>query len=499
MVAEVADDGSFRIVTREREPVRLGSGGGDMKHLSDDAIDRGIASLTRFRHIAEQWDAEITAMATSAVREAVNREDFVRRARTEANVEVEVISGTEEARLIHLGVLQSVAVDDSRHLVVDLGGGSTEFIVGEQARPLLLRSLKLGAIRLTDRFFPGGTVDDAGIEACRHYIRGFLSTTILEIGALAPSIAIASSGTAETLASLAGSEEHLDAEKLSELTRRILAAKDPKTRLADLDIDERRSDIIVGGAVLLEEITSAAGIERWEIADLALRAGIVFDLINRDRVGDGLHRLTDLRRQSVLTVAERFEEDIDHAEHTTDLALELFDAIDELHGLSEDDRDLLEAAGLLHDIGLYIAHSAHHRHSYYLVRHAEQLAGFTDHQTELIAQIARYHRKSAPKPKHPEWASLESEDQNRVKTMAAILRIAIGLDRGDRTVIQRVEARWTKRKLTVIARTRTGTDAGLEAYSANARASLLAEVVGKRVEVIVEPDVALRRMHPSDH
>lgn len=498
MVAQVRDDGSFRVVTREKEPVRLGSGPGDMKLLTDDAIDRGIECLTRFRQIGEQWDAELLAMATSAVREATNRDVFVDRALDEAGIEVEVISGTEEARLIHLGVLQAVPVGGRRHLVVDIGGGSTEFIVGDGTRPLLLRSVKLGAIRLTDRFFPGGLVNERAVEACRLYVRGFLSSVVREIESLDPSMAIASSGTAETLAAMAGSAERLTASGLASVTDMILAEPTADDRRVNLGIEPRRSDIIAAGAILLSEITKSIGVDDWEISELALRAGIIFDVSHRNRSDGGLHRLADLRRQSVITVAERFHEDIDHAEHITDLALELFDAIADVHGLGEDDRDLLEAAGLLHNVGLYVAHSAHHKHSYYLIRHAEQLAGFTEHETELIAQVARYHRKSGPKAKHTEWEALPTSDQSLVTWLAAILRVAIGLDRGDRTVVHRVEAEVSSETLQISARVRPAVNADLEIYSARSRAQLLSDVSGRKVTVSALADDALSRTHPSD-
>jgi len=497
MVAELRDDGSFRILTREKETIRLGSGGGDMKHLSSSAMDRGIEALGRFRHIAEQWNAELTALATSAVREARNRSEFLTRARLEAGVDVEIISGIEEARLIHLGVLQAVPVGDRRHLVVDIGGGSTEFIVGDGTTPLLLRSMKLGAIRLTDRFFPGGVTSDDSVDACRHYIRGFLTTAASAIVDLDPKLAIACSGTAETLASLCGSSERLDATDLAAITATLVATRRPERRMTKLGVDERRSDIIAAGAVLLDEITRSLDVETWHISQLALREGIVFDLASRAKTADALHRLNDLRRQSVITVAERYKEDVDHAEHITDLVLELFDATVEIHRLGTNERDILEAAALLHNIGLYVAHSAHHRHSYYLIRNTEQLAGFTEHETELMAQVARYHRKSAPKPKHSEWAALSTTDQATVEMLAALLRVGIGLDRGDRSIIQRVEVDVAESSLTIRARTRPGVDADLEIYSASSRATLLAKLTGREVTVVAEPDESLLQAHPS--
>ena len=149
---------AFEVIAREKEMVRLGSGGGNMKRLAPDAIDRGVAALDRLARIAAVHDADIHSVATSAVREAENAQEFLDRARTEAGVEVDVISGVEEARLIHLGVLQAVPVFDRRILLVDIGGGSTELLIGEKGETLAARSFKLGAVRLTDRFFPGGNV-----------------------------------------------------------------------------------------------------------------------------------------------------------------------------------------------------------------------------------------------------------------------------------------------------------------------------------------------------
>ncbi|MCB0989385.1 MAG: Ppx/GppA family phosphatase [Acidimicrobiales bacterium] len=482
MVAATLDDGSFRILTREKEPVRLGSGGGDMKRLSPDAIDRGIECLTRFAAIAGQWDAELHAYATSAVREAKNRDDFIYRAMAEAGVEVEVISGAEEARLIHLGVIQSVPVD-RRHLVVDIGGGSTEFVVADSAQPMLTRSLKLGAIRLTDRFFPGGVCDEKSTLACRRYVRSFITPLTAEIGLLDPGLHIASSGTAETLAVMAGRPEVLDSSDLASLTDQLVSST-PKQRLAMSGLDERRKDIIAAGAVLLDEITRSLGIQQWTISELALRAGIVLDISQRRTGGTTLHHLSDLRRESALTVARRYEEDVEHAEHITDLALELFDDLTVWHGLGADERDLLETAGLLHNIGVFVSHSAHHKHSQYLILNTEQLAGFTEHERNLVAQVARYHRKSAPKAKHVEFSELAERDRWIVQVLASILRVAIGLDRSARRVVRSVAAHIEDQTISIDASVDPEQDAELEIYSAASRADLLEKLSKRRVEVV---------------
>ncbi len=483
MVAEVLDDGSFRVLTREKEPVRLGSGGGDMKRLGDDAITRGVDAMRRFAAIASQFDAPIHAYATSAVREARNRDEFVSRVRNEVGVRVEVIPGPEEARLIHLGVRQAVAVGDATHLVVDIGGGSTEFVVAGPDGTQLLRSTKLGAIRLTDRFFPDGVHSEEGEAACRDHIRSALGPIVDRIVELAPTLWIASSGTAETLALAAGDPERLSAKALHELTPPLLAAK-PAKRRAFEGIDERRQDIIAGGAVLLDEITSLCHVQEWTISPLALRAGIVIDLIDREGQSDANHHLDELRRTSALAVARRYHEDLAHAEHVTDLALELFDELAELHRQPSAARDLLEAAGLLHNIGVFVAHSAHHKHSQYLIRHDEQLAGFTDRERDIVSLVARYHRKSAPKQKHPEFAALEADDQDVIRHLAAVLRIAIGLDRSGRRHVRRiVSATVDDDSIAIEVEVPPDVSPQMELHSARARSAMAAELHGRAVTI----------------
>ena len=197
VLARSVGDERFETLTREKEVVRLGHGGGDMKELAPDAIDRGVACLRRMRGIADSYGATVRAVATSAVREAANAADFLRRAKEEADFDVEVISGVEEARLIHLGVLQAVPAYDERLLLIDIGGGSTEVLIGQQAEVLAARSFKLGAVRLTDRFFPGGTVSPKALRACRQYVRDVLSHFQREVDQLGFEVAVGSSGTAE--------------------------------------------------------------------------------------------------------------------------------------------------------------------------------------------------------------------------------------------------------------------------------------------------------------
>ncbi len=493
LIARVDADGRFDVIAKEKEMVRLGSGSGDMRELSRDAMDRGIAALGRFRQIAESFGAELTAVATSALREAQNRAEFIERARRDAGVSIDVISGVEEARLIHLGVLQALPVFSEQILVVDIGGGSTEFVVGQERDLRSAHSTKLGAIRLTDRFFPDGRSKPKAVKECRTYVRSFLVPTIRRLRDHRPFQAVGSSGTINTVARMvvagrggdplaATNGVVFDRGELAAVVDLVLAAPKPAQRVELEGLDEKRRDIIVGGIVLLEQIFDALDIEDMVVSEAALREGVLLDLVERSSA-PSFHHLSNIRRGSVLRMAALYHEDIGHIERATDLALELFDATLELHGLELDARDLLEAAGMLHNVGLFVSHAAHHKHSYYVIKHSDQLAGFTDREIELIAQIARYHRKSEPKPSHREFQELDAAGQRIVRILAGVLRIAIALDRTRQGGVGDLEVTITKKAISIEVNVDPRLDYSLEQYTVAQRTGLLGRALDRAVEV----------------
>ncbi|MBK5332847.1 MAG: Ppx/GppA family phosphatase [Ilumatobacteraceae bacterium] len=495
VVARLLDNG-YDIVTREKETVRLGHGGGDMKELSADAIDRGISSLRRMQRIAASHDAKVRAVATSAVREAANADVFLTRARREAKIDVEVISGLEESRLIHLGVLQAVPVFDQRIILVDIGGGSTEVLVGERGETLAARSFKLGAVRLTDRFFPGGTTSNESVRDCRSYARSILATFEREVEDFGFDVAIASSGTAETIARMVHAARddtplhtfnrfEFTVNELQSVIESLLKKKTSDDRRGVPGLDPARADIIVAGALVLESVADIFGIKRFVFSEAALREGVLLDTIARLQ-GGALHHLRDVSRNSIRALAERCDDDLTHSAHVATLALQLFDSTEPQHGLPTEAREYLEAGALLANVGLVISHSKHHLHSYYVVRNSE-LTGLTDAEIEIIAQIARYHRKSAPKASHAEFGRLSPEDQRLVKTLAGILRVAIGLDRSHDGRVRSVMAQMRNDRLVVEAVAKRGKEISLELYTANERSDLLEEVLGKRVGIVAAP------------
>ncbi|MGH9211180.1 MAG: exopolyphosphatase [Acidimicrobiales bacterium] len=488
----------FEVIEREREMVRLGSSGGDMKWLDDAAMDRGIAVLDRFRQLAGVHGARLRVVATSAVREAENRSDFLRRAKDEAQVDVEVISGFEEARLIHLGVLQAVPVFDRRVLVCDIGGGSTELVVGHMGDVLASRSMKLGAIRLTQRFFPEGRRTNDAVEACRRFVQVTLASFAREVRRLGWEVAVGSSGTIGAICEVVAAHRDeprprtfnnftVHCDEIKAAMARLLAAKTAKARTKVPGLDARRADIILGGGLVLEQVVAELGIEELTFSDYALREGVLLDTWQRAH-GGSLHHLSDLRRRSVVHLVDTMDEDPAHSRQVARLALELFDGACVRHGLGDDSREVLEAGALLCNIGLFVSHAAHHKHSYYVIRNSEHLSGFTDREIELIAQVARYHRKSTPRVRHPEFAALSTEDQRRVSVLAGLVRVAVGLDRNHASRVEAVRCHYDDEMLVIDVVPRSGEDVALELYAARQRKGLLEAALDCPIEIVLAGD-----------
>ena len=498
VIARPVGDTGFEVLTREKESVRLGHGGGDMKHLEPEAIERGVACLRRMARIAESFAAPVRAVATSATREASNADQLIVRALDEAGIDIEIVSGVEEARLIHLGVLQAVPIFDQRVLVVDIGGGSTEVLIGQGTDVLAARSFKVGAVRLTDRYFPGGKISDEALERCRNHVADVIGHFLPEIERHGFDVAIVSSGTAESIAKMVHARasdtglvtyncfELSDADLrkvLDELTSHTTA----KRRTAVPGLEPARADIIVAGALILDTLATRFGVERFVYSEDALREGVLLDSIarRRDRPDrDPMPHLRDVARRGVARLMERCDEDPVHSEHVARLALSLFDDLADLHALGGVERGYLEAGALLANVGLVVSHSKHHLHSYYVIRNSE-LPGFTDAEIEIVALVARYHRKSRPKPSHLPYATLPEATQRTVRVLAGILRVAIGLDRSHDGRVLEVHVSDDERRirLDVVA----DDDVGLEIYAARQRADLLAQELGRAVEVEPAP------------
>ncbi|HTY10282.1 MAG TPA: Ppx/GppA phosphatase family protein [Bacteroidota bacterium] len=496
LVAEVSpESGNFKILEREKEIVRLGSGSTDMKYLAGNAVERAIHALRRFRMIADSYHASIRAIATSAVREALNQDEFLRLVKTEAGIKIEVASGFEEARLIHLGVLQALPIFKKRHLMLDIGGGSTEFLFGYQRNILYTNSLKIGAVRLTQRFFEDGVASSKSIRDCRQYVRGMLSPIARAARKNSYEVAVGTSGTITNIAHIIRLRRDEESEssinnftftddEVSEVAERILERHDPDDRTEIDGLDPARADIVVAGVIILEEAFRALGIKRMTISEYALREGIILDTIEKFHRKKKFDHFHDIRYTSVLHIAESFGYEKEHAHQVSRLALDIFDQTAPLHKLGESERVYLEAAALLHEVGLFVSHAQHHRHSYYLIRNSE-LLGFTENEKEIIANVARYHRKSHPKMKHEGYSRLSADERDVVMKLASMLRIADGLDRTHFSVIKSLRCKRTRSAVLFKLRRSHKAKIELEVWGANRKKELFEKAF--RVKVRFSP------------
>jgi exopolyphosphatase/guanosine-5'-triphosphate,3'-diphosphate pyrophosphatase len=457
-----------------------------MKYLSQEAINRGIETLRRFKQIADAYRAPIRAIATSAVREALNQTEFIRRVKAELEIKVEVASGFEEARLIYLGILQALPVHNTAIMMMDIGGGSTEFLVGKKREIHYDNSLKLGAIRLTQKFFPEQELSAKRLKQCREYVNGTLLPVIRQVRKRNYSVAVGSSGTILSIAKIIRmrrgdlDESSLNgftfsAKELNAVVDDLCSAETVKQRLKIPGLDPARADIIVAGSIILEQTFRALGLKRMTVSEFALREGIILDTIEKQYRGKEFHALDNIRYTSVLRLAETFKYEKEHSHHVAALSVRIFDLTHALHGLGRMERDFLEAAALLHEIGIFISHANHHRHSHYLIKNSE-LLGYTDNEKEIIANVARYHRKSHPKPKHETFAVLTAEEQQLVLKLSGILRIADGLDRTHSRIVRDVTMRRKGKNVTFHLRTGQGKEVEMDRWGAERKKGLFEEV-----------------------
>ncbi|HVZ38414.1 MAG TPA: Ppx/GppA phosphatase family protein [Candidatus Kapabacteria bacterium] len=494
VVVRLLGDRRFSVLVKEKVVVRLGESPSQIKHLEEDAMARGVAAMKLFATVAARTFSPIRAVATSAVREASNRDEFITRVRNETGIDIEVVSGFEEARLIYLGVLQALPVYGQRIALFDIGGGSTEFLVGEQGRISYANSFKIGAIRMTQRFFPEERVTDEQVERCRVYLHGEIYHAAEHIRESHASMLIASSGTAQTYAAMAlaargeSVPESLNGivvtrQEIDELVRRVVKAKNFAERAAIPATDPRRADILVAGGVTLQTILDACRADSYTVSTYALREGIVLDTIEKHAgESEGIAHLTDFRYESVMKIGRMYNFDERHGRQVAQLSLAIYDALQPLHSLEEARRELLEAAALLHDIGYYISHASHHKHSQYLIQNSEAL-GFTYDEIAIIANVARYHRKSHPKNRHPAFAALRAADQECVRFLAAILRVADGLDRTHKQVVESIETHFDDRAVSFRVHCSTDAVPTFELWSASRKKDLMESQFGRKVSV----------------
>ncbi len=425
----------LQIIDRLREPVRLGAGFDDHGRLERDAIGRALACLERFGQRLRAADPNVVrAVGTQTLRKARNSAGFLDRAQAALGHDIEVISGREEARLVYLGVAHAVADAGGRRLVIDIGGASTECILGEGFEPQLADSLSMGCVGWSERFFPDGAIERSRMREARLRAAQKLEPIARPYRSLGWSAAFGCSGTIRAIDAVlranglltaqpgpgvgTAHRQGITAESLRRL-RRMLNGQNT-TRLALPGLDPERAAVLPGGVAILSAALDALGIERIQPAPAALREGLLWDLLGRID-----HE--DVRDRTIRRLRERFVVDVEHASRVETIALDLLAQVAGSLGLQgEWPRTLLSWAAQLHEVGLAVAFAGHHRHGAYLVEHSDMPGFSRDDQRTLAAMIRCHRRKYDPEI----FALITSEESRRVaKELTRLLRIAVRLCR----------------------------------------------------------------------
>ncbi|RKI06137.1 Ppx/GppA family phosphatase [Corallococcus praedator] len=441
-------------------------------HRSPETAERLLSTLRRYAALCRRHKAQVRAVATSALREARNRQDIVRRVHEEAGLDLEVVSGKEEARLICLGVLHRKPAN-ARSLLVDIGGGSTEVAIATGEKPDDLWSLALGSVRLTEVFDTSRTVTPKQLRLMRGFVNEVLHKTLPEQMPALPRVALGSSGTIQAVVGFAVNDNGGNA-TVRQLTQSVetLASMPPERRRKRFD--PRRADIIVSGAVILEGVVKHLGVDSVSIVNRGLRDGLLVDLLYRQDESRDDHSLAD----AALAIGQRFFFDEKHARQVARMSLALFDGLAALHQLPLSVRPHLEVAALLHDIGTAVSHERHHRHTYYLIHNAD-IPGLADREREIIARVARYHRRSQPELSHSGMAGLTPSEARRVRKLATLLRLANALDHSHHQPIRDFKVTHGRDIVTLHLHAKQPLD--LELWNAEREVAPFRKVFGKRL------------------
>ncbi len=498
IVARVRPDLSFEVIDREKEMVRLGAGGLDGRALTPEAMHAALQVLSKFRRLADSHRVdEIIAVATSATREAENGSDFLQAIVDKTGIRARVISGTEEARLIHQAAVYSVGLAADVAVVVDIGGGSVEITRGSGLTMEAGRSFKLGVIRLTERFIKSDPLAPRDERKLRRHVEAETGKYLSQVARQGFDRVIGTSGTIQSLGAVALAERgsssatlrnrRISAKQLRR-TQKLLVARDIQERLRVPGLEPRRADLAVAGSILLDAILRRLGAAEITLSDLSLREGLVLDYIGRHRKQIAqADRYPDVRRRSVFELAERCNYWPEHAQQVARLAVALFDQTRIVHGLTDREREWLEYASLLHDIGVHISYERHHKHSSYLIKNGD-LRGFDPEEIEVIALVARYHRQATPKRRHEEYREFGRKRRRTIRTLSAILRLAESLDRSHSQPVSGLELH--DRGDDGLLQLRTSEDAELELWAATRHAAAFERLIGKPLRVEVSGTVS---------
>ncbi len=432
-IASFTNAREYEVLVDERAPVRLGHGVFVSGKISKLAFDAALAAFVSFRRTMDEHGVQhYSAVATSAVRESSNGDEFIEKIRDLARIELQIITGSDEARLVYIAAAHKIAFDKKQWLIAELGGGSVEVSLVDGSGILATECHSIGAVRLLEEL--AGSDEDPGRfrRLLKQYISMLKVPAILDRSKLAGFVA--TGGNIESLAKLTGAVPDsngvcvVPVKTIRSITESIYG-KSFRERVEDLGLREDRADVILPAAAVYLRIAELIKSDEIIVPFVGVREGAMFDLVDNISKSNGRMESDDRELMSAaLAIGRKFFFDEPHAVQVSKLALMLFDQLKSLHGLSEGDRRILMAASLLHDIGTYIDLDSHHKHSLYLIMSAK-LPDFTPRQMLLVANVARYHRKAEPSPSHKEFVILSAPERDKVCRLASMLRIADVFDR----------------------------------------------------------------------
>ncbi len=490
IVVEADHKGGYKVLDDEKSTVRLGEQLTHTGAISPQASERALAAVGRFRKlIAGLKVSAVEAIATSAMRWASNGPELLEALSAEFGHEIRVITGLEEAELAMVSAQRHFDMEYKRYAVFDIGGGSLEITTALGNHIEECYSLDLGAVVMTERFLKRDPAGAGDLEKLQRHVRAQLKKkvdrakvqlhTLIGSGGTTTAIGtMAMNALGKSYASIHGYEV-LRSEIVHLLA--MLGRKSLTERRLVPGLNADRADIIVAGIAVVEELMRFFGANQLLVNERGIREGLIIKAMEK-------HGLTPAApaprtwRESALDFVRSCHVDEPHSQHVARLALSLFDGLSAPFNLKKSDRKLLEAAALLHDVGYFIAYSSHHKHSYHLIRHAE-LFGFSPRERELIAQIARYHRKSLPKRKHETFQALGEADRQRVERLGGVLRLADGLDRRRSSTVQKVTCTFGGTLFTV--RLKGSEDMSVEIFGATAKKDLFEKAFGVRLVLMV--------------
>ena len=432
-VAEFESKTNCTQLASGRAPVRLGHAAFLTGSLSADAMDRAVEALAGFARVFDDMGVGLVkGVATSAVRETRNGPGFAQRVREETGIDLYPISGSEEARLVWTAVRSRVQLGDAKWMLVDLGGGSVEVSLADRNGLMWTESHTMGSVRLLEELsgasdpparFAGLLADYASTLRIPHASRHWTPVGLIATG-----------GNIEDLARLAGQPRapglphyKLSREQLRGAIAR-LSGMTTRQRVTKLGMREDRADVVLPAAIVYDRVAELAGAEEVIVPFLGVQDGLLVDAVEEACEGDDLGREERTALEGALSLGRRYLFDEAHGRHVATLALSLFDQLAGVHGLAAADRRLLLAGAVLHDIGLHVSHRKHHKHSRYLIQNSE-ISGVSISELPIVALLARYHRRAAPRPSHYLYRDLDGATRARVRRLAAILRVADSLDR----------------------------------------------------------------------